>query len=307
MSQTAVVRPQSRAVVRPKSRWQYALSNAGETFRALRRNRAGFIGFLLFTAIMLLSFVGPFFVKLDTATNIQLIYAPPSWRHPLGTDFQGRSVWPQVVHGGRSAIMVSLVGATVSTVVACSLGAFSALVGGRVDAFLSALADIYLTIPPLILLLVIAASYRPRLYVLAVILGLLSWPALFRAVRAQALSIRERDYIEAARSLGLGRGHIIFSEILPNMAGFVMISFILSMAGVMLALTNLVVFGLIPISGNNWAITLFQAQQKGAMYSPTSLLYIMGPIIAIVLFQFSLVTMTRSLEEIFNPRLRVNL
>ncbi len=115
-------------------------------------------------------------------------------------------------------------------------------------------------------------------------MGLISWAPLFRAVRAQVLSIRERDYIEAARALNLSRSHIILNEILPNMAGFIIISFILSMASVMLLQTNLVALGLVPISGANWPVILFKAQQNSAQYNPLSLGFIMGPIIMIVLF-----------------------
>ncbi len=307
MSQTAAVRPQRQIAIQPKTGWQRTLESIAGTFRALRRNRAGFLGFLLLMTILLISFVGPFFVRLDTGTSLRDVYAQPSWRHPLGTDFQGRDVWAQVVHGGRSAILISLLGALVSTLISCVLGATSAYVGGRFDAIVSAVADIYLTLPQLILLAIIAAAYRPTLWTLALLLGLISWAPLFRAVRAQVLSIRERDYIEAARALNLSRSHIILNEILPNMAGFIIISFILSMASVMLLQTNLVALGLVPISGANWPVILFKAQQNSAQYNPLSLGFIMGPIIMIVLFQFSLLTMTRSLEEIFNPRLRMNL
>lgn len=92
------------------------------------------------------------------------------------------------------------------------------------------------------------------------------------------------------------------------MAGYIIISFVFSITAAMLLQVNLVALGLVPISGNNWAITIYQAAfQKGALYNPNSTGYIMGPVVAIVLFQFALVTMTRSLEEIFNPRLRGNL
>lgn len=306
MSQTAAVQPQPRQAFQPKTSWQITLDNVRNTFRALRRNRAGFLGFLLLTAILLLSFIGPFFVSLGE-TDLRAIYAEPSLRHPLGTDFQGRDVLAQVIHGGRQAILVSMVSSVVSTLISCVLGATSAYVGGRFDAIVSAIADIYLTIPSFILLLVIASAFRPNLYVLSLLLGLLTWAPLFRAVRAQVLSIRERDYIEASRALGLGRRHIVLNEILPNMAGFIIISFILGVAAAMLFQTNLVALGLVPITGASWPITLFQAQQKGAMYNPLSIGYIMGPIVMIILFQFALVTMTRSLEEIFNPRLRTNL
>ena len=274
----------------------------------LRRNRGGFIGFLLVLFVMLVSFIGPLFVELDTTNRLTKIFAPASREFPLGTDFQGRSVLPQVIWGGRQAILVSLLTATISTAISVVLGAFSAYVGGRVDAFITAVADVMLTLPQFILLAVLAAIYRPNtVFFLALVLGLITWPALLRAVRAQALSIRERDYIEAARSLGLSRWHVIVNEILPNMAGFIIISFILSMTAAMIAQVNLVALGLVPITGNNWAITIFKATQTGAIYFPNSLSYIMGPIVAIVIFQFGLVLLTRSLEEIFNPRLRGNI
>jgi len=296
-------------MVQPKSRLAHSLDNIRETFRMLRRNRAGFIGFCLAVVMIIISFVGPYFVPLDTGNHLDRIYAPPSLELPLGTDYAGRSVVPLVVHGGRQAIAVGFLAATISTLIAVLLGAFSAYIGGRTDSIITAIADVFLTLPLLIVLAVVAAIYKPQtVFFLAVILGLLTWPSLLRAVRAQVLSIKERDYIEAARSLGLRPGHIVLNEILPNMAGYIIISFIFSITSAMLLQVNLVALGLVPITGNNWAITIYQAAfQKGALYNPNSTGYIMGPVIAIVLFQFALVTMTRSLEEIFNPRLRGNL
>ncbi len=302
-------RPGAAPVVRPKNALQITLGNVATTFRSLRRNRAGFIGFLLVMAIIVLCFIGPFFIPLDPSSHVDRIYEPPSWHLPLGTDYSGRSVWPQVVHGGAQALEVAFVAATISTLISIVLGALSAYSGGRLDAFIVAAADIFLTLPTFIILAVIAATFRPRnIFLLALILGLLTWPGLLRAVRAQVLSIKERDYIEAARCLGLRRTHIVMNEILPNMAGYIIISFIFSVTATMLLQVNLVAFGLVPITGDNWAIQIYQAAyQKGALYNPDSSGYIMGPITAIILFQFGLVTMTRSLEEIFNPRLRGNL
>ena len=301
----AVVAP----IVQPRSGLAHSLDNIRDTFRMLRRNRAGFMGFCLAVVMIVISFIGPFFVPLDTENHLDKIYAPPSWDLPLGTDYAGRSVVPLVVHGGSQAMAVGLLAATISTLIAVLLGAFSAYIGGRTDAIITAVADVFLTLPLFIVLAVIAAIYKPQtVFFLAVILGLLTWPALLRAVRAQVLSIKERDYIEAARSLGLRPAHIVLNEILPNMAGYIIISFVFSITAAMLLQVNLVALGLVPISGNNWAITIYQAAfQKGALYNPNSTGYIMGPVVAIVLFQFALVTMTRSLEEIFNPRLRGNL
>lgn len=295
----------SVSAFKPKSFWQLALDDLGNMFRMLKRNRSGFVGLILVLFMLAFSFLLPLFVPLDTTSRYTQLYLPPSREFPLGTDSQGQSIWPQVVHGGRQAIIVSALAAVISTSIAVSAGAFSAYVGGRTDRIIMAITDVMLTLPTFLLLLVLAAIFRPTsLLFLALVLGVLGWPALLRAVRAQVLSIRERDYIEAARSLGLGRWHIIMRQMISNMAGFILISFILAVTAATIAQVNLVALGLVPITGTNWAITIFKANQQGAIYFSDSLAYIMGPIVAISIFQFGLVLLTRSLEEIFDPRLR---
>ena len=139
---------------------------------------------------------------------------------------------------------------------------------------------------------------------LALIIAALAWPTLLRAVRAQVLSLRERDYVEAARALDLGTAHILFREILPNMRSYIAISFTIGMTSAIYAQVGLYFLGLAPLAGDNWGIMLNFAWTRGAIYFKNSFWYIMAPIIVISLLQLSMVTMTRSLEDIFNPRLR---
>jgi peptide/nickel transport system permease protein len=139
---------------------------------------------------------------------------------------------------------------------------------------------------------------------LAVILGLLSWPSLSRAIRAQVLSLRERDFVESARALDLGTGHIILREIMPNMASYLAVSLIFAMTAAVYAQVGLVFLGLVPMSGTNWGVMLQLAWTKGAIFYPKAFWYIMGPVFAFALFQLALVFASRSLEEVFNPRLR---
>jgi peptide/nickel transport system permease protein len=139
---------------------------------------------------------------------------------------------------------------------------------------------------------------------LAAIIGGLGWPVLLRAVRSQVLSLKERDFVEAAEALDLGTRHIIFREILPQMRSYIAISFVLAMTNAMYLQTALIYLGLVPLSGNNWAVMLQLAYTRGAIFYRDSLMYILGPIIAIGVVQLALITMTRSLEELFNPRLR---
>ncbi len=273
--------------------------------RLMARNRVGFIGFLVVIGFVLLALVGPYFVQLDTKTNVAEIYQPPSWKHPLGTDHQGRDVWAQIVHGGKDILYVAFLAGVLSTLIAVTFGSLSALAGGFVDSVIMAITDIVLTIPQFPLLAVLAAFVRLNsLTLLAVLLALLGWPTLLRAVRSQVLSLKERDYVEAAVALDMGLRHIIFAEVLPNMMSYIIISFTLAMTGAIYAQVGLIFLGLVPMSGQNWAVMIQLAWVRGAIFFKDSIYYIMSPVLAIAFFQLALVSMSRSLEEVFNPRLR---
>jgi peptide/nickel transport system permease protein len=282
-----------------------ALLGLWSAVRLLARNRVGLIGLIGVVAFFLLAFVGPYIVPLDTKVKVKEIYAPLSWEHPLGTDSQGKDVWSQIVHGGRELILVSVSAALLSTIIGAGLGALSAIAGGRVDSALMFLTDIWLTIPQLPLLIVLAAFIRVNNPVtLVLIIGLLSWPGLLRAVRSQVLAIKQSDFIEAARVLDLGNGHIIFREVLPNMMSYITINFILAVTAAMGFQAVLVFLGVVPLSGTNWGVMIQLAFTRGAIFSRDSFWFIMAPVLAISLFQLTLVALERGLAEVFNPRLR---
>jgi len=271
----------------------------------ISRDKAGLVGFIVLLFILLLSFIGPYFVKLDTEVKLDKIYQFPSREHILGTDNQGRDIFSQIVNGGKDVIIVAFLAAIISTLIAVSLGSLSAYAGGLTDTVIMFITEIILTIPQFPLLAVLAAFVRlTNPTMLAFIIGFLGWPALARAIRSQVLSIKERDYIEAARVLDLGRMHIIFSEILPNMLSYIVISLIMAMTGAVYSQVGLIILGLVPFYGHNWGLMIQLAWTRGAIFYKGSVFYILSPIIAIVLFQWSAVTFTRSLEGIFNPRLR---
>lgn len=278
-----------------------------QTLRLLTYNKAGFVGFLLVIAIILMSVAGPYILPLDTKTKVDQIYVTPSLQHPLGTDHQGRDVLSQIVNGGKDVIYVAVIAALLSTTIAVTFGTLAGFAGGWIDTIISSFTDIILTIPQFVLLAVLAAYIKlDSLVLLGGLLGFLGWAPLLRAVRAQALSLKERDFIEAARALDLGSWHIVFREMVPNMMTYIVISFALAVTGAVYAQVGLVFLGLVPISSSNWGVMISLAWTRGAIFNRDSILYIMAPIVAIALFQLGVVTMTRSLEIVFNPRLRSN-
>jgi peptide/nickel transport system permease protein len=282
-----------------------AASAALDFLRMLATRPVGLAGFVGVVFFVLLAFVVPVFVPFNTTVDVTAIYAPPSAVHPLGTDYQGRDVLNQIVHGGRDILVVAFLAGAISTLIAVTFGAVAALLGGWVDAVVMAITDVWLTVPRLPLLVVIATILRlNNILLVAVLVGLLAWPSLLRAVRAQVLSLRERDFVEAARALDLSLGHIIFNEILPNMRSYIAISFILAMTQAIYAQAGLIFLGLVPLSGNNWGVMINLAWTRGAIFFRDSLPYILSPVLAIALFQLSLVSLASALEDIFNPRLR---
>jgi peptide/nickel transport system permease protein len=285
------------------------------SFRALLRNKAGFIGFLGIMFFVVMTVFGPLVIPYDGQAHMERrlpgatsLFQGPSAQFPLGLDWQGRDVLSHIVHGGQTLIITSMQAGFLATLIAFVLGAAAGLIGGIVDQLLSAISNFILTIPQFPLLLVLASvlSFDNHLF-LAVLFALLNWPALMRAVRAQVLSLRERDYIEAAVALDLGIWHIILREVFPNMISYIAVNTIFAIRSAMYALVGLVVLGLVPLREPDWGVMIFLGRQQGALFNANAASMLLAPIIAIALFQLSLVLFTRSLEEIFNPRLRSGL
>jgi peptide/nickel transport system permease protein len=276
-------------------------------FRSLMRSKAGFVGFIVFSLMVLVAIIGPLFTPDRLPTDMAAIYQPPSLAHPFGTDAEGRDIAIQMINGGRSVILVGLLAAFISTIVAVVFGSLAAYLGGWVDSLIVSITDIVLTVPQIVLLAVLASLYKlDNPLLLALIIGAFSWPFLLRSVRAQVFSLKEREYVEAARLLDLGTVHIVTREILPNMASFILMNFVITMTNAIYALVGLYFLGLAPLADDNWGVMLNVAWTRGAIFYQDSLLYILAPVIAISILQLSLVTMTRSFEEILNPRLREN-
>lgn len=303
----------ARAEVSPLARQTFGQQVAGvalgfaEFLRLLSTRPVGLAGFLGIVFFCVMAFIAPIFVPLDTTVDVTEIYEGPSLEHPLGTDSSGRDVWNQIINGGRDMIAIGFLAGAFSTLIAVTFGSLSAVAGGKVDGIISGITDVVLTIPTFPLLVVLAALLRLNdLIFVALIIAMLAWPALLRQVRAQVLSLRERDYVEAARSLDLGTMHVIFREILPNMRSYIVIHFILAMTVSVYAIAGLIFLGIVPLSGHNWGIMINFAYVRGALFFKDSFWYIFSPILAIALFQLALISFASALEDIFNPRLRTH-
>lgn len=282
------------------------LREGWKTLKLLSRNKIGLFGFLMTLTIVFLSFFGPLIWPPETSANVEAINKSVSMAHWLGTDFQGQDNLRKVINGGREIVTVAFLTGVIAMFIAIVVGSFSAFVGGAVDSLLMELANIWLTIPKFPLLAVMATVIKLEPITLSLLIAFLDWPGLARQVRSQVLSLRRRDYIEAATMLDLGTPNIIFQELLPNMMSFIAIATISEMTHAIYQQTGLVFLGIVPYSSANWGVMITAAQLRGVLYNQQAMWSILAPMGAIVIFQLALVSFARSLDEIFNPRLRTS-
>jgi peptide/nickel transport system permease protein len=278
-----------------------------KTWKLLSRNKMGLFGFCVVLLVVLASFVGPLIWPAEPSANVADINQGLSARHWLGTDFQGQDNLRKIINGGKDIVIVAFMTGALATLFGMVVGALSAFIGGQVDSLLMELVNIWLTIPKFPLLAVLATVIKlgdPLTF--SLLMAILDWPSLARQVRSQVLSLRKRDYIEAAMMLDLGMPHIIFRELLPNMMSFILISMIGIMTFALYQQTGLVFLGIVPYSGANWGVMISAAERRGVLYNPQAMWSILAPMGAIVLFQLGLISLARALEEVFNPRLRTS-
>ncbi|PJK16943.1 peptide ABC transporter permease [Chryseomicrobium excrementi] len=295
MTQPAVFQTISQS-----SKWKKTLVQARY---AIFHDVSGFIGFVILALICILSVISPWVFPVDSASNAAAILQPPSTEHILGTDHLGRDIFAQIANGGRDLLVMALITATLGIFLGVILGAFSAIIGGKVDSLLLLLADVWLSIPRLPLLVVLSAFITLNSVTFAVLLAILSWAGLYRTIRAEVLSLKERPFIEAAFMQDLSLSHIVFKEIAPNLIGFIAINYTLLMKATIYAQVGLVFLGILPLE-QNWGVMINQAWTQGVIYNPDSIVYILAPTLMICLLIVSLVWVGKSLEDVFHPSLR---
>jgi peptide/nickel transport system permease protein len=300
----AVLSPEIRAA-NDSGEFSQPVAQRGFWHNFVVNNKVGTAALIVLAAILLLAIIGPFFMADSNPSDGRNVFASPSREHWLGTDYLARDTWHQIVRGGGSLLVVAAAAAIMSTAISVVFGALAAMIGGKFDATVLTITDVVLTVPPIILLGVLAAFVKlnsPLL--LALILAVTGWPTLLLAVRSQVLSLKEREYIEAARMLDLGTTRILFREVLPNMMSYIVINFVSGMTGAIYGQVILYFLGLVSLAGNNWGLMIQQGYAQGALNNRDALWYVMSPIFMICVLQLSLVLISRSLEDVFNPRLR---
>jgi peptide/nickel transport system permease protein len=282
------------------------LNDIVSSLRILVENKRALIGSLILLGFILMALFGPTIFPLDMNPKFNLVYAPPSLEHPLGCDYIGVDILTEIIWGARDVLTIVVIAGVITVVLGSIVGLVAGYFGGIVDLLLNTLVDVVLTIPGLPLVMVLAGLIQTRDPVsIGLILSANAWAALARSMRSQVLSIKERDFIEASRAMGIGRLRIVFYDVLPILMPFVGINFLFAVVQSLYASVALFFIGVLPFSTVHWGTMLNIAMQvSGAIFVPYARHYVIAPVIFIILLQVGLILFSYGVEDIFNPRLR---
>jgi peptide/nickel transport system permease protein len=268
--------------------------------------RAGLTVFLLFC---LLAVFGPWFTGSvlhisPTALDVNAVSGPPSGDHLLGTTAAGQDVLAQLITGARQSMIAGLVASVLGTSIAVLVGVTAGLAGGVVDSVLTALTNVFLTMPAFALIFVISGyTQGGGPVVIGIIIGIFGWAGGTRALRSQTLSLRNRDFVLAMRMLGESRIRLALVEVLPHLVGWISAMFLGGFVGGVLAEAGLAFLGLSSASTVSWGSMISEAQQGNALLGGMWW-WFAPPGLCIALLGASVTLVNFGIDEVSNPRLR---
>lgn len=270
---------------------------------ALRNNKLR-IGLVILLAFVVLAVVGPLFTDYGPFDYVGPVRQPPSPEYWLGTTFFGQDVYTQFVLGLGATFQVGLIGGGLGTLLGILVGFTAGYRGGIVDEILNMITNIVLVIPTLAILLIIAAYLEVRgIMMESLFIGCTAWPWAARAIRAQTLSLRSRDFVDLARLSGMKTWKIIFTQIAPNMLSYLLLVFILQFGGAVLAAATLDFIGLGPTNAMSLGLMMNYAVLWNALVFEMWWWFI-PPGLAIMAIVGALYVTNVGLDEVFNPKLR---
>lgn len=265
------------------------------------------VGMLILAVFIFLTIFGPLVAPYDPSSTAFMPNLKPSWIHWLGTTVQGQDVLSQLLVGCRDTMVVGFIAGVIATILSILVGVAAGYMGGRADEGLSLLSNVFLSIPGLPLLIVIN-SYLPagtsaNPLVIGVVISLTGWAWGARVLRAQTLSLRDRDFVEASRIIGESRRRIMFAEIGPNLLPILTSSLLFTILYSVGVFTTLAFLGLTSLSTWNWGTMLYWATTNNAVLAQ-EWWWFLPPGIAIALVGTGLALLNFGIDEFINPRLR---
>jgi len=275
--------------------------------RYLRRNKSLLIGLIILLALTLFTVIGLLTVNLKNAYPLSVkSKQAPSLTYPFGTDFFGRDLLAAMVVGLWQTALIGVLAGAVGTVIGVILGFIAAYFGGWIDAGIKGICQILTPIPAFLIQIIIAGSIDKKdvtIYTMALVVVLLAWMGPTLVIRAQVLTMKERQFVSVAKLSGMGDLGIIFSEIMPNLLPFLAAAFITQVFAAVFASFSLAVLGLGPLREPLMGNLIWAAQTQSAFFNGWWW-WPLEPAGAIVLILSSLALVNMGMDEIANPRVR---
>jgi peptide/nickel transport system permease protein len=258
------------------------------------------------TFVVLVGVLGPLILRTDPDTTVGGLYNKPQCcgKLLLGTDNEGQSVLVNLVYGTRTSLIVGLIAGSIATAIGLFVGLISGYRGGWIDDVLSAITNVGLAIPAIVVIILVSVSLPKRnIYTLAMVIGLTAWFWVARAVRAQSSSVREREHIDVARLSGAGFWSILGRDVLPYLLSYVVMAAVLQVSSAILFESTLSLLGLGPGDATSLGTMLYWAIAWGSVRTGAWWAFV-PPTLMLTLIVFGLLLLQSSLNEVFNPRLR---
>ncbi|AVX06089.1 dipeptide transport system permease protein DppC (plasmid) [Maritalea myrionectae] len=277
-------------------------------FSIVWRSTAGKISLIVFTICMSLAVLGPIAApfgpteRVYDATGNLVRLAPPSWDHWLGTTLLGRDVWSQMLWGARPALTIGLLTALGTVVIGVNVGLLAGYLGGAVDSFLMRLTDIFLGLPFLPFIIVLLSLTGQNIWTIILAMMAVMWRSTARIVRAEVLSLRERQFIAAARTTGASDFDIIYREVAPNVMPFALVGITFALAWAIITEASIGFLGFGDPNVVSWGSIIYDAYASQMMYRAPW--WVVPPGIAIMILVTSVYFMGRAYEEVVNPRIK---
>jgi peptide/nickel transport system permease protein len=288
-------------IAAPRPVWQGAVSR---TWSILAGNRKATIGVLLMGVFVAAAVFGPLLSPHDPNAGIYLPLQQPSVGHWLGTTSDGKDIFSQLIWGTRQSLLIAVLAGLFATVISVLIGITAAYLGGITDHVLSLLTDIFLILPALPLMIIIAAYYKGSgVWIIIAVIVITGWAYGARQLRAQALSLRGRDFLEAARVRGENSAYIILFELLPTMTSLIVANFLGAAVYSVLTAAGLQFIGLGNTEELSWGTMLYFAENNEALNSGSPL-WAIGPGVCIALLGAAFALLNYAFDEMGNPALR---
>ncbi len=261
-------------------------------------------GVILLIIVLVLTMFAPLFTTYDPLFRFKTYQEDPTLQNIMGTTSLGYDVFTQTLYGGRQSLIVGLLAACITTLLSMIVGISAGYIGGKFDAVVAMLTNIMMVIPTIVLLLIIASmlgEVSPLL--ISMIIGFTSWPWNSRVLRAQTMSIRNRDFVRSAETLGESKFRILFIEIMPNMLSIISSAFVGTLIYSIMAHATLEFIGFGDPNSVTWGTILYNAQNSGA-FRIGYFYEVAGAIAGLVMIGMGLTLINFAIDEISNPKLK---